>query len=57
MIKVKCLECNEILVSILIHDFQQCNCSNKAFADSAMIGTKENGRYGGKDLNRVEVLD
>ena len=33
---VKCLVCNTILESKYRHDFQQCNCSNKAFVDGGL---------------------
>ena len=39
---VKCLECNEVIVSRHRHDYVTCECPNKAMAD----GGNEYGRYG-----------
>ena len=33
---IKCLVCSTILESKQQHDFQQCNCSNKAFVDGGL---------------------
>jgi len=50
---VKCLECGKILESKFTHDFQSCGCPNQTFVD----GGNEYLRIGGKDLNKVEVVD
>lgn len=57
MIRIICKQCKTVLVSRFIHDFQQCDCPNKAFADSAMIGEHEYGRYGAKNLKDIEIID
>jgi len=49
---VKCLECNTILESKHQHDFQQCNCSNKAFVDGGLSYE----RLGAMDLDFIENL-
>ena len=49
---VKCLECNTILQSKHRHDFQQCNCSNKAFVDGGLSYE----RIGAMDLDLIEIL-
>ena len=49
---IKCLVCNTILESKHQHDFQQCNCSNKAFVDGVLSCT----RLGAMDLDLIEIL-
>ena len=49
---VKCLVCNTILESKHRHDFQQCNCSNKAFVDGGL----EYQRTLAVDLDLIEIL-
>ena len=49
---VKCLVCNTILESKHRHDFQQCNCSNKAFVDGGLSCI----RIGAMDLSLIENL-
>ena len=49
---VKCLICNTILESKHRHDFQQCNCSNKAFVDGGLSYE----RIGAMDLDLIENL-
>ena len=49
---VKCLICNTILESKHRHDFQQCNCSNKAFVDGGLSYE----RLGAMDLDLIENL-
>ncbi len=49
---VKCLNCHVVLESRFKHDYQQCECENETFCD----GGSANQRYGGKDLNKVEVI-
>lgn len=48
---VKCLNCNEVLVSYHRHDYKTCNCTNETMIDGGL----EYGRYGGKDLSLVET--
>ena len=48
---VKCLECNEVLVSRHRHDYVTCGCPNDAMAD----GGNEYGRYGAMDMNKIET--
>ena len=49
---IKCLVCNTILESKHQHDFQQCNCSNKAFVDGGLSYE----RLGAMDLDLIEIL-
>ena len=49
---IKCLLCNTILESKHQHDFQQCNCSNKAFVDGGL----SYNRLGAMDLDLIEIL-
>ena len=49
---IKCLVCNTILESKHRHDFQQCNCSNKAFVDGGLSYE----RLGAMDLDLIENL-
>ena len=49
---VKCLECNEVLVSKSQHHFVQCDCSNETATD----GGNAYQRYMGRDLDKVENL-
>ena len=48
---VKCLECNEVLVSRHRHDYVTCSCPNDAMAD----GGNEYGRYGAMDMDKIET--
>ena len=47
---IKCLECNEVLVSTYRHHFSMCNCPNKAFTD----GGNSYQRWGASDLSKIE---
>ena len=49
---IKCLVCNTILESKHQHDFQQCNCSNKAFVDGGLSYQ----RILAMDLDLIEIL-
>ena len=49
---VRCLVCNEVLVSKSQHHFVMCNCENQTMTD----GGKLYQRFGGKDLDKVENL-
>ena len=48
---VKCLECNEVLVSRHRHDYVTCGCPNDAMAD----GGNEYERYGAMDMDKIET--
>lgn len=49
---VKCLECNEVLVSKSQHHYVQCQCRNQTATD----GGNAYQRYMGRDLDKVENL-
>ena len=49
---VKCLECDEVLVSKSQHHFVMCNCHNETATDGGNVYQ----RYMGKDLDKVENL-
>ena len=49
---VRCLECNEVLVSKSQHHFVQCSCPNQTMTDGGNLYQ----RCGGKDLDKVENL-
>ena len=48
---VKCLECNEVLVSRHRHDYVTCSCPNNAMVD----GGNDYGRYGAMDMDKIET--
>jgi len=48
---VKCLNCDEILVSYHRHDYKTCSCENETSIDGGL----DYCRYGGKDLSLVET--
>ena len=48
---VTCLECGETLVSFHTHDYKTCSCENETMVDGGL----SYGRYGGKDLNKVQT--
>lgn len=48
---VKCLECNEVLVSRHRHDYVTCGCPNNAMAD----GGNDYERYGAMDMDKIET--
>lgn len=50
---VRCLECNELLVSYSRHDYKTCQCPNSAMVD----GGTAYGRYGAMDMNMIEKID
>jgi hypothetical protein len=50
---VKCLECDELLVSYSRHDYKTCSCPNSAMVD----GGTAYGRYGAKDMSKIEKID
>lgn len=47
---ILCLECNTVIISIARHDYETCDCKNKAMTD----GGKDYGRYGAMDLNKIK---
>lgn len=49
---VKCLECDEVLVSKSQHHYVQCNCENQTMTDGGNLYQ----RCGGKDLDKIENL-
>ena len=50
---VRCLECNELLVSYSRHDYKTCQCPNSAMVD----GGTDYARYGAMDMNMIEKID
>ena len=49
---VRCLVCNEVLVSKSQHHFVSCRCKNQCFTDGGLIYN----RVGAVDLDKVEDL-
>lgn len=49
---VRCMCCNEVLVSKSQHHYVQCNCDNQTMTDGGNLYQ----RFGGKDLDKVENL-
>lgn len=49
---VRCLVCNEVLVSKSQHHFSSCSCKNQAFCDGGNLYS----RVGAVDLDKVENL-
>ena len=49
---VRCLVCNEVLVSKSQHHFVSCPCKNQCFTDGGLIYN----RVGAVDLDKVEDL-
>ena len=49
---IKCLECNEVLVSRHVHDYNTCSCPNQAMVD----GGTYYERYGAVDLDKIDKL-
>lgn len=50
---VRCLECDELLVSYSVHDYKTCSCPNSAMVDGGI----SYGRYGAKDMSKIEKID
>lgn len=48
-----CLVCNEILISVHRHDFQECSCKQHTFIDG---GGERGSRYGGVFLDLVGII-
>ena len=49
---VKCLECEEVLVSHHVHEYVTCSCPNQTMCD----GGNNYERYGGVDLDKIKLL-
>ena len=49
---VRCMCCNEVLVSKSQHHYVQCNCENQTMTDGGNLYQ----RCGGKDLDKIENL-
>lgn len=49
---VRCLECNEVLVSKSQHQYVQCGCANETATDGGNVYQ----RYMGRDLDKIENL-
>ena len=49
---VRCLVCNEVLVSKSQHHFVSCRCKNQCFTDGGLIYN----RVGAVDLDKIENL-
>lgn len=49
---VRCLECDELLVSYSVHDYKTCKCPNSAMVD----GGTAYARYGAMDMSRIEKI-
>lgn len=49
---VRCMCCDEVLVSKSQHHYTQCNCDNQTMTDGGNLYQ----RFGGKDLDKVENL-
>lgn len=50
---VKCLECNELLVSYSRHDYKTCDCPNAAMVDGGL----DYARYGAMYMDKIEKID
>jgi len=50
---VRCLECNELLVSYSRYDYKTCVCPNSAMVD----GGTDYGRYGAMDITKIQKID
>jgi hypothetical protein len=48
---IKCLECEETIVSRSRHDYVTCGCPNGAMVD----GGNDYERYGAKDMDKIEA--
>ena len=52
MSSIKCLKCEEVLISKHQHDFQMCSCDNRAFVDGGDVYR----RIGASDLGKVLII-
>ena len=50
---VRCLECDELLVSCHVHDYKTCSCPNKAMVDGGTVYS----RYGAMSIDNIEKID
>ena len=49
---IKCLMCEEVLISKHQHDFQMCSCDNQAFVDGGDVYR----RIGANDLDKILII-
>ena len=49
---VKCLECNETIVSRYGHDYKLCGCPNGAMVDGGL----DYQRYGAKSMSKIVAI-
>ena len=49
---IKCLKCEEVLVSKHQHDFQRCSCDNRAFVACGDVYS----RIGANDLDKISII-
>jgi hypothetical protein len=49
--QLKCLQCEEILISHSRYDYKVCGCCNETMID----GGTDYLRYGGKDLSKIDL--
>lgn len=49
---VKCLECDETIVSRTRHDYNTCTCPNEAMVDGGL----DYDRHGAMDLNKIQSI-
>ena len=49
---VHCLLCDKYLISQHVHDYKTCGCPNDTMVD----GGYDYLRYGGKDMDKIEIL-
>ena len=52
MSSIKCLKCEEVLISMHQHDFQRCSCDNQAFVDCGDVYS----RIGANDLDKILII-
>ena len=52
MSSIKCLKCEEVLISKHQHDFQRCSCDNRAFVDGGSVYS----RIGANDLDKILII-
>ena len=52
MNSIKCLKCEEVLISKRQHDFKMCSCDNRAFVDGGSVYS----RIGANDLDKILII-
>ena len=52
MNSIKCLKCEEVLISKHHHDFHRCSCDNRAFVDGGEVYS----RIGANDLDKILII-